>query len=97
MLRNSKSKINVVEKKWVKVLHFTFKLKWINIWCKTQNRKKVNFMWALWNKAITVNQAKVDSLINQTCPLCDTEEKSTLHKFWECCHVGLGIHTRHCM
>jgi hypothetical protein len=54
-------------------------------------------MWALWNKAITVNQAKVDNLINQTCPLCDTEEESTLHKFWECCHVGLGIHIRHCM
>jgi len=64
MLKDSKPKINVVEKKWVRVLHFSFKLKWINIWCKMQNRKKASFMWALWNKAITVNKAKVDNSIN---------------------------------
>ncbi len=46
-------------------------------------------MRALWNKAITINnwKAKVDNLINQTCPLCVNEKKSTLHKFWECCHA----------
>jgi hypothetical protein len=40
----------------------------------------------MWNKAIAVNtwRAKVDNLINQTCPLCDNEEESTLHKIWEC-------------
>ncbi len=46
-------------------------------------------MWALWNKAIIVNawKAKVDNVINQTCQLCDNEEESTLHKFWECCQA----------
>jgi hypothetical protein len=47
-------------------------------------------MWALWNKAIVVNTWKI-----KACPLCDNEEEPTLHKFWECCHVGLKIHTRH--
>jgi hypothetical protein len=55
MLRNSKPKINVVEKRWVRVLPFTFMLRWMNIWCKTQSRKEVGFMWALWNKTITTN------------------------------------------
>jgi hypothetical protein len=34
-------------------------------------------MWTLWNKAIIVNtlRAKVDNLINQTCPLCDNEKE----------------------
>jgi hypothetical protein len=51
--------------------------------------KEVGFMWALWNKGIAVNawRAKVDNLINQTCPLCGNEEEFTLHKFWECCHA----------
>jgi hypothetical protein len=46
-------------------------------------------MWALWNKAIVVNtwRAKVDNLINQTCPLCGNEKESMLHIFWECCHA----------
>jgi hypothetical protein len=46
-------------------------------------------MWALCNKAIAVNtwKVKVDNSINQTCPLCNNGEESTLHKFWECCHA----------
>jgi hypothetical protein len=89
MLKDSKPKINVVEKRWVRVLPFTFKLRWMNIWCKMPSRKEVGFMWALWNKAIVVNtwKAKVDNSINQTCPLCVNEEESTLHRFWECCHA----------
>jgi hypothetical protein len=78
-----------VEKRWIGVLLLPFKLKWTNIWCKMQSKKEVSFMWALWNKAITVNtwKAKVNNSINQTCPLCTNGEKSTLHKFWECCHA----------
>jgi hypothetical protein len=34
MLKNFKPKINVMEKRWVGVLPFTFKLRWMNIWCK---------------------------------------------------------------
>jgi hypothetical protein len=70
MLKDSKPKINVVEKRWVGALPFTLKLRWINIWCKMPSRKKAGFMWALWNKAIAVNtwRAKVDNSINQTCP-----------------------------
>jgi hypothetical protein len=65
MLKDFKPKINVVEKRWAWVLPFTFKLRWMNIWCKTRSRKEVGFMWALWNKAIAVNtwRAKVDNLI----------------------------------
>ncbi len=44
MLKDSKPKINVVEKKWVRVLPFTFKLKWTKNWCKMWNRKNVGFM-----------------------------------------------------
>jgi hypothetical protein len=89
MLRDSKPKNNVVEKRRVMVFPFTFKLRWMNIWCKIGSRKEVGFMRALWNKAITINtwKAKVDNSINQTCPLCVNEKKSTLHKFWECCHA----------
>jgi hypothetical protein len=43
-LRDLKLNINVVEKKWVGVLLFTFKLKWMNIWCKMRSRIKVGFM-----------------------------------------------------
>jgi hypothetical protein len=83
MLRDSKPKINVVEKR-VGVLPFIFKQKWMNIWCKTKSRKEVGFMWALWNKAIAINtwRSKVDNSINQTCPLFGNEEESMLHKFW---------------
>jgi hypothetical protein len=89
MLRDSKPKINVVEKRWVGALPFTFMLRWMNIWCKMWSRKEAGFMWALWNKAIAINiwRVKVDKSINQTCPLCDNENKSMLHKFWECCHA----------
>jgi hypothetical protein len=34
MLKISKPKINVVENRWVGVLSFTFKLKWMSILCK---------------------------------------------------------------
>jgi hypothetical protein len=89
MLTDSKPKINVVEKRWIRVFFFTFKLRWTNIWCKMQSRKEAGFMWALWNKPIAVNtwRAKVDNSINQTCPLCSNGEESMLHKFWECCHA----------
>jgi len=71
MLRDSKPKINVVEKRWVRVLPFSFMLRWMNIWCKTRTRKEAGFIWALWNKAIVVNiwRIKVDNLINQTLPI----------------------------
>ncbi len=83
MLKDSKPKINVVEKRWVGPLPFTFKLRWINIWCKMPSRKEAGFMWALWNKVIVVNtwRVKVDNSINQTCSLCSNEKKSTLHRF----------------
>ncbi len=89
ILKDSKPKTNVMEKRWVRVLPFTLKLRWMNIWCKTQSRKEMGFMWALWNKAIVINtwRAKVDNSINQTWPLCDNEKESTLHNFWECCHA----------
>jgi len=71
MLRDSKPKINVVEKRWVRVFPFTFMLKWMNIWCKMQSRKEACFVWALWNKAIVVNiwRVKLNNLINQTLPI----------------------------
>jgi len=49
----------------------------------------MGFMWALWNKVIIVNtwKVKVDNSINQICPLWGNEEKSMLHKFWECCYA----------
>jgi hypothetical protein len=89
MLKDSKPKINVVEKRWVRVLPFIFKLRWMNIWCKNQNRKETGFMWPLWNKAIIVNiwRAKVDNSINRTCPLYNNEEESTLHIFWQSYHA----------
>jgi hypothetical protein len=88
-LKYFKPKINVVEKRWVGVLPFIFKLKWMNIWCMMWSMKELGFMWALWNKAIVVNtwRAEVDNSINQTCPLCGNEEESILHKFLECCHA----------
>jgi hypothetical protein len=54
MLKDSKQKINVVEKRWVGVLHFIFKLRWMNIWYTTRSTKEVSFTWALWNKKIAV-------------------------------------------
>jgi len=35
MLKKSKPKNSVVEKFWIGVFPFTFKLKWMNIWLKT--------------------------------------------------------------
>jgi len=89
MLKDFKPKINMMKKRWVGVLPFTFKLRWMNIWSKTRNWKETNFMWALWNKAIVVNtwRTKMDNSINQTCPLCSNKKKFTLHKFWESCHA----------
>jgi hypothetical protein len=89
MFKDSKPKINVVEKRWIGVFLFTFKLRWTNIWCKMQSKKEANFICALWNKTIVINiwKVKVDNSINQTSPLCNNGKKSTLHKFWECCHA----------
>ncbi len=89
MLRDFKPKINLVKKRWIRVLLFTFKLKWTNIWCKMRSRKEMGFMWALWNKAIALNtwRLKVNNSIDQTYPLWSNGEKSMLHRFWECCHA----------
>jgi len=89
MLRDSKSKINVMEKRWAWVLPYIFKLRWTNNCCKMWSRKETGFKWALWNKAIAINiwRGKVDNSINPTCPLCSNGKESMLHKFWECCHA----------
>jgi hypothetical protein len=59
-----KPKINVVEKR-VGVFPFTFKQKWMNIWCKTQSKKEVGFMWALWNI-----EGRVDGCEKRAKTLC---------------------------
>jgi hypothetical protein len=55
MLKSSKPKANIVEKRWPKLLPFTFKMKWSNSWDKHCSKKEVGFISAIWNKAVVVN------------------------------------------
>ncbi len=34
-----KPKINTMEKRWMGLLQPTFKLRWVNTWCKQHNKK----------------------------------------------------------
>lgn len=54
MLRSSKPKANIVEKRWQELLPSTFKMKWSNSWDKHRS-KKVGFISAIWNNVLAVN------------------------------------------
>jgi hypothetical protein len=45
----------------------SFKLRGANTWNKMCSKKEANFIWAIWNKAMTLNlwRVKMDGLINQ--------------------------------
>jgi hypothetical protein len=84
-----KPKINVVKKRWIRVLPFTFKLRWTNIWCKMRSRKEMGFMWALWNKAIALNTWRLKVKI-QSIKLthCEVMEKNP-------CYIDFGSVVMH--
>jgi hypothetical protein len=66
-----KPKVNIVEKRWFKLLSSSFKLKWANTWNKMCSKKEASFIWVIWNYAMALNlwKVKVDGLINQGCLL----------------------------
>jgi hypothetical protein len=75
--KNSKFKINIVEKRLPILLPLNFKFKWTNTWHKHWNTKEVQLICTIWNKVVAINvwKAKVDCTICQCCPLCgDVEE-----------------------
>jgi len=55
MLKDFKPKINLVEKRWVGVFPFTFKLRWMNIWCKTPEYERGGLHVGFVEKAIAIN------------------------------------------
>jgi hypothetical protein len=55
MLRMAKPRVNIVEKRWSKLLLSSFKLRWANTWSKMHSKKEVGFIWVVWNKAVVVN------------------------------------------
>jgi len=50
MLRMAKPK--VVGKRWSKFMSSSFGFKWANTWNKMHGKKKVGFIWAIWNKVV---------------------------------------------
>jgi hypothetical protein len=55
MLKMAKPRVNIVEKRWLKLLLSSFKLRWANTWSKMHSKKEVGFIWVVWNKAVVVN------------------------------------------
>jgi hypothetical protein len=54
MLRMAKPRVNIVEKRWSKLL-LSSKLRWANTWSKMYSKKEVGFIWVVWNKGMVVN------------------------------------------
>ncbi len=81
MLRMAKLRVNIVEKKWSKLLLPSFKLKCANTWSKTHGKEEGSFIWVVWNKAMAVNlwRVKTNGLINQGCLLCGNGKESIKH------------------
>ncbi len=50
------------------------------------NKKEVGFHLGCVEQSSCGDKWKVVTyvLMNQTCPLCEIEDKSILHRFWEC-------------
>jgi len=44
MLKMAKPRVNIVEKKWSKLLLSSFKLKYANTWSKMHSRKEASFI-----------------------------------------------------
>ncbi len=93
MLKDFKPKINLVEKRWVGVFPFTFKLRWMNIWCKTLEQERGGLHVVFVEKAILVNtqKVKVDNLIIKLAH-CAVMKKNPCYTNFKnvAMHNGLG-------
>jgi DNA polymerase III epsilon subunit-like protein len=69
LLRASKPKTNMVEKRWANFLPPSFKLRWMNTWHKQRSKKEVPFICAVWNEVVLVNawRAKTYCTKSQGC------------------------------
>jgi hypothetical protein len=52
LLRDSKPKVNMVEKRWSGLLPLSYRLRWNNTWHRYCSKKEASFIWAIWNKVI---------------------------------------------
>jgi hypothetical protein len=55
LLRASKPKTNMVEKRWANFLPSSFNPRWMNTWHKQRSEKEAPFIWAIWNEVVVVN------------------------------------------
>jgi DNA polymerase III epsilon subunit-like protein len=69
LLRASKPKTNMVEKRWANFLPPSFKLRWMNTWHKQRSEKEAPFIWTVWNEVVIVNawRAKTYCTKSQGC------------------------------
>jgi hypothetical protein len=83
LLRDSKPKVNMVEKRWFGLLPLSYRLRWNNTWHRYRGKKEASFIWAIWNKVMAVNvwRAKANNEIDRGCVLCGDVEKSIPHRF----------------
>jgi hypothetical protein len=83
LLRDSKPKVNMVEKRWYGLLPLSYRLRWNNTWHRYCSKKEASFIWAMWNKVMAVNvwRAKANNEIDRGYVLCGDVEESVPHGF----------------
>lgn len=87
MLRRRHTIPSVVEKKWAGILPPSFKLRWATIWTSNRVKKESGLLWAMWHRAVAVNEwrGRINANLDQNCVVCNSNSKETiLHRFWEC-------------
>ncbi len=87
MLIMVKPRLNIVEKRWSKLLSSSFKLKWATHGAKCITKKKLASFGLFGTRpCVPLNlwKAKADGLINQGYLLCKNGEESIMHWFLEC-------------
>lgn len=86
-LLNDRQRLSIlIQEKWENVLHKTLQPKWSDVWLQAHAKKELGFIWALWYKALAVNEwcTNVSWEFDLTCMVCKLELPWTiLHPFWE--------------
>lgn len=65
----------------------SFKLRWPTIWTKERTQKECGLLWAIWHRAVAVNEwrGRIDGNIDQSCVVCGVGKREpVLHRFREC-------------
>ena len=63
-----------------------FRFRWTSIWNHEHQKKEVELMWQIWNKAVVVNMwyGRIAPNIDVSCIVCGFDNDDTiLYRFWD--------------